>query len=268
MADWNPELYNRFRHYRAEPVLEIFERLALGDRERVIDLGCGSGENTVEIARRTGHGRVTGLDSSRAMIEAANKLRDALEPALRSRLEFILRDIRDFPEDREKSEFSVIFSNAALQWIPGHREIFRACRDALAPGGRIVVQMPANDEETAKVELNRLAAEPPWSQMLGGIGASFRSVPPPEHYRSMLAELGYVEVDCYYRIFEHPMNDPGEVVEFYRATGLRPFLNAIAPERHGEFLAALRLRYERAYGTAGKVMFAFRRLFIWGRRPV
>lgn len=264
MADWNPELYNRFRHYRAEPVMEIFARLALADRERVADLGCGSGENTVEIARRSGHGEVLGLDSSRAMIEAANKLRDALDPALKSRIAFTLRDIRDFRAERE---FSVIFSNAAFQWIPGHREIFRACLDALAPGGRIVVQMPANDEETAKIELSRLAAEPPWSEMLGGIDASFRAVPPPEHYPRMLTELGYAAVDCYYRTFEHPMNNPGEVVEFYRATGLRPFLNALAPERHGEFLAALRDRYERAYGTAGSVIFRFRRLFIWAMRP-
>ncbi len=265
MADWNSELYNRFRDYRAEPVLEILERLALGGRERVVDLGCGSGENTVEIARRIGEGTALGLDSSRAMIEAAERLRATLEPALGSRIEFVLGDIREF---RAEGEFSVIFSNAAFQWVGGHREIFRACRDALAPGGRIVVQMPANDEETAKVELSRLASEPPWSAMLGGIDASFRSVPPPEHYRRMLSELGYVEIDCYYRTFEHPMNDPGEVVEFYRATGLRPFLDRIPPERHGEFLAALRGRYQRAYGTSGKLTFAFRRLFIWGRRPL
>lgn len=265
MADWNPELYNRFRHYRAEPVLEIFRRLALGDRERVVDLGCGSGENTVEIARRSEQGNVLGLDSSRAMIDAANKLRDSLDPALRPRIEFILGDIRDF-RGRANGEFSVIFSNAAFQWIPGHREIFRTCRDALAPGGRIVVQMPANDEETAKVELNKLAAEPRWSEMLGGIDASFRAVPPPGHYRRLLAELGYTGVDCYYRTFEHPMNNPGEIVEFYRSTGLRPFLGALGPERHDEFLAALGARYERAYGTTGKVTFPFRRLFIWARR--
>lgn len=264
MSDWNPDLYNRFRVFRAEPVLEILDRLALGDRERVVDLGCGSGENTVEIARRSPGGNVLGIDSSRAMIDAANKLRDTLDPALRSRIGFAPGDIRDF---HASGEFSVIFSNAAFQWAPGHREIFRSCKGALVPGGRIVVQMPANDEETAKVELSRLAGEAPWSQALGGVDQSLRAVAPPEHYRRMLAELGYASVDCYYRTFEHPMNNPGEVVQFYRSTGLRPFLNALAPERHGQFLAALQERYERAYGTTGKVIFPFRRLFIWARRP-
>ena len=56
MTDWDPELYNRFRRYRAEPFEAILQRLELGAGERIVDLGCGSGENTVELARRGAHG--------------------------------------------------------------------------------------------------------------------------------------------------------------------------------------------------------------------
>jgi trans-aconitate 2-methyltransferase len=264
MSDWNPELYNRFRHYRAEPFLEIIGRLEFGEAESIADLGCGSGENTVELARRTVGGSVHGIDSSRAMIDAAEKLREGLPAELRRRISFELRDISEFRAD---SKYSIVFSNAALQWVPGHREIFRACFEALTPRGRIVVQMPANENETAKLELTRLAREQPWATMLAGVDESFREVPPPGYYQDLLQSLGYAAVDCYHHVFNHPMNNPGEIVQFYSSTGLRPFLDALAPERRPEFLAEFTRRLERAYGTAGAVNFPFRRLFIWGVRP-
>src|SRR5580658_282898 len=150
MADWNPELYNRFRRYREEPFLAILERLKLRGDESIIDLGCGSGENTVELARRAPRGKAIGLDSSAAMIEAANKVLEGVEPEVRARLSFVLGDIAKFDA---ANEYDVVFSNAALQWVPGHREIFQHIFDALVPGGRVVVQMPKNDGETAQVTI-------------------------------------------------------------------------------------------------------------------
>src|ERR1017187_6743214 len=96
MTDWNPELYNRFRRYREEPFLAILERLELNGNDSIVDLGCGSGENTVELARRLPRGHVAGLDSSAAMIDAASKVLEDLEPELRSRIKFMLGDIREF----------------------------------------------------------------------------------------------------------------------------------------------------------------------------
>src|ERR1700694_1721972 len=167
MADWNPDLYNRFRRYREEPFLAILERLKLRGDETIVDLGCGSGENTIELARRVPRGRIAGLDSSVAMINAANKAVETVAPELRGRIEFMLGDISEFNAKREYSQsYSVVFSNAALQWVPGHREIFKRIYDALIPGGRVVVQMPKNDRETAQMTILQLASEPPWREML------------------------------------------------------------------------------------------------------
>jgi trans-aconitate 2-methyltransferase len=263
MADWDPDLYNRFRGYRAEPVAHIFSRLQVGDDARIVDLGCGSGENTIELASRAAHGRALGVDGSPAMIEAARKVLDAQPESVRRRVTFELLDV---PEFRAAAAYSIIFSNATFHWIRDQRALFAACFEALAPGGQIVVQIPANETETAKQEVLRLAREEPWSSMLGGLQRPFRE-DPPEFYAAMLESLGYHQVDCYYRTFHHPMDRPADVVSWYRATGLRPFLDAIAKDRHDEFLAVLTARLERAYGTAGTMTFDFKRLFIWGRRP-
>ena len=263
MADWDPELYNRFRRYRAEPVEHILSRLQLTDAEKIIDLGCGSGENTLELARRSPHGSALGVDGSPAMIEAARKILDGQSADLKSRLSFDILNVAEFRADRA---YTLIFSNATFQWIPDHRALFAACFEALRPNGTIVVQMPANETETAKMEIARLAREAPWNAMLRGRDRAFHEEP-PEFYAAMLAQLGYDRIDCYHRTFHHPMDRPADVVQWYRSTGLRPFLDALPTSRHDEFLAQVTDRLNSAYGTTGPMTFHFKRLFIWGRRP-
>jgi trans-aconitate 2-methyltransferase len=263
MADWDPELYNRFRRYRAEPVAHILSRLQLAEDEKIIDLGCGSGENTLELARRSSSAMALGVDGSFAMVEAARKLLDGEPVELKRRVSFDLLNVADFRADRT---YTLIFSNATFQWIPDHRALFAACFDALRPGGTIVVQMPANETETAKLEIGRLAREAPWNTMLGGRERAFHEEP-PEFYAAMLAQLGYDRIDCYHLTFHHPMDRPADVVQWYRSTGLRPFLDALPKDRHTEFLDKLTARLNAAYGTSGGMTFDFKRLFIWGRRP-
>jgi len=262
MSDWDPELYNRFRRYRAEPVEHILSRLKLRDDEKIIDLGCGSGENTLELARRSARGTAMGVDGSPAMVEAARKVLD-IEPELKRRVSFELMNVAEFHGERE---YSLIFSNATFQWIPDHKKLFAACFEALRPTGTIVVQMPANETETAKMEIGRLAREAPWNTMLGGRDRAFHEEP-PEFYAAMLKQIGYDGIDCYHLTFHHPMDRPGDVVQWYKSTGLRPFLDKLPKERHDEFLGQVTERLVAAYGTAGPMTFDFKRLFIWGRRP-
>jgi trans-aconitate 2-methyltransferase len=263
MSDWDPELYNRFRSYRAEPFNAILARLELAQAEKLVDLGCGSGENTIELARRAAAAHALGIDSSPAMIARANQAKDGLPPELGARLEFRVDDIRavQLPE-----RYSLVFSNAALHWINDHRRALEACYRILRPGGKLVVQMPANYEETAQVTLTHLAAEQPWRELLGGVTVPSATVGSPDYYARMLDELGFVDIDCYYQTFAHPMNSPGEVVEWSRSTVLRPFLDALPEDRRVQFVSQWRRELELGYGTSGPLTFNFRRIFLWARR--
>jgi trans-aconitate 2-methyltransferase len=263
VSDWDPELYNRFRRYRAEPVEHILSRLKLGDDEKIVDLGCGSGENALELARRSARGTALGVDGSPAMVEAARKVIDGEPEGLKWRVSFELMNVAEFRAERA---YSLIFSNATFQWIPDHKKLFEACFEALRPGGTIVVQMPANETETAKMEIGRLARALPWSTMLGGRDRAFHEEP-PEFYAAMLKQIGYDRIDCYHLTFHHPMDRTADVVQWYRSTGLRPFLDKLPNSRHDEFLGKVTERLIAAYGTAGPMTFDFKRLFIWGRRP-
>jgi trans-aconitate 2-methyltransferase len=263
MTDWDPQLYNHFRGYRAEPFELILARLAPRPHDTVIDLGCGSGENTIELARRVSSGRAVGIDSSAAMIARADEVRATLEPVLRSRLSFVKADFTDL----DATQYSIVFSNAALQWTSDHRAVLTRWMGALAPGGQLVVQMPANHHETAQTTLLELAQDPEWSAWIGDRRTPSHVVSSPAAYRSILEKLGLIHIDCYFHTFRHPMASPAAVVEFCRATALRPFLDRVPAARHVAFIATLTERLAEAYGTSGPLIFNFRRLFLWGRRP-
>ena len=262
--DWDPALYNRFRRYRAEPAEMILRRLKIAQADSILDLGCGTGEHTVELARRAAWGSALGIDSSRAMVAEANKLRATLDPSLADRVRFELGDLTALGSDRQ---FSIIFSNAALQWARDHQACLARWFDALKVGGQLVVQMPANDQETAQLSLLALCRESPWSEWVGKTVVPSGAVRTPEQYRGMLSALGYCEIDCYYRTFAHPMTSPAEIVEWSRATLLRPFLNRIPKIRHAAFINEWTQRLESNYGTTGPLTFNFTRLFLWARRP-
>ncbi|HZP45891.1 MAG TPA: methyltransferase domain-containing protein [Candidatus Binataceae bacterium] len=265
MADWDPELYHRFQRYRAEPVDLILERLPLTSADTIADFGCGTGEYTVELARRAApDGTALGLDSSPAMIHRARALCATLEPPLARRLRFVEGDFRTIEDD---ARYSVIFSNAALQWATNHRDVLARWTRALKPGGRIVVQMPSNHEETAQMTLVAMTADAVWQPLVGDLRTPSHAVGTADEYRTMLEALGLVDVACYYHVFHHPMTSPAAIVEFTRATALRPFFERIPVARHDEFIADFTQRLERAYGTNGPLIFEFRRLFLWARRP-
>ncbi|HVN29922.1 MAG TPA: hypothetical protein VMT64_15605, partial [Candidatus Binataceae bacterium] len=94
-----------------------------------------------------------------------------------------------------------------------------------------------------------------------------REVPGPERYQTLLGELGFVEVECYEHVFQHPMDSPRDVVDWSRATALRPIFAKLPEDQHAAFVRALEERLAQAYGTSGPLIFPFRRLFIWAVRP-
>jgi trans-aconitate 2-methyltransferase len=218
----------------------------------------------VELARRSAAGTTLGLDSSAAMIDRATALRASLPGDLPARVTFALADFRDFDADRE---YDVVFSNTAFQWARDHRDLLARCFRAHCPGGSLAVQMPANERETAQVTIRALANDAPWQATLGAIRTpSDLTVRTPAEYRAMLAEIGFVDIECHYHVFRHPMDSPAEVVEWSRATTLRRYLDALPADRHEDFVAELTRRLEHNYGTRGPLVFEFRRLFLWARR--
>ena len=130
---WNPAEYAAHSAVQQSWAHEVIARLQLRGDEHLLDVGCGDGKVTAELARALPHGSVTGADASPQMIEFAKKCFSATEF---SNLRFRVMDARKIKFDRQ---FDLVFSNAALHWVDDHETILRGAAAVLKTGGRLVV---------------------------------------------------------------------------------------------------------------------------------
>lgn len=126
--DWNATLYSQRHSFVWKYGEDLIDLLSPQPGERILDAGCGTGQLTAKLAA-TG-ARVTGLDNSPAMIEAA---RAACPSA-----DFLLDSLTDF---HPPEPFDAIFSNAVLHWVRPPEDAARCMAAALKPGGRFVAEL-------------------------------------------------------------------------------------------------------------------------------
>jgi trans-aconitate 2-methyltransferase len=136
MSDWDAAKYHRISDPQLAWGRVVAERLTLVSGERILDVGCGTGRLTEEIAGKPGI-TVVGLDRSAAMLRQASTR--GLTPGTRgvTPVSYVLGDGANLPF---ADAFDAIFSAATFHWIPDHDQLFRSLFTALKAGGRVVAQ--------------------------------------------------------------------------------------------------------------------------------
>lgn len=260
MLQWNPHLYRRYEDERTRPAAELLARVPLATATRVIDLGCGPGNSTELLVRRFPGAHVLGIDNSHAMLDsAATRL---------PQVEFQLADIGTWePTVAAHRAPALIYANAALQWVPDHEQLIPRLFAALAPGGVLAVQMPDNREEPSHRLMRELASEPPWRDSIADAGAARTELLSSAAYYDLLASRA-AAVDVWHTIYQHPMASAAAIVEWVRATGLRPFVDPLPAALRHSFLSEYERRVAALYPSRsdGRRLLAFPRLFMVAQR--
>ncbi len=132
-AKWNAADYAANSAVQLAWARELIARLNLRGDEHILDVGCGDGKVTAEMAHAVPRGSAAGIDASPQMIEFAQKTFPA---GKFPNLEFRVMDARKIKFDRP---FDLAFSNAALHWVDDHQAILRGLARVLKPGGRLIV---------------------------------------------------------------------------------------------------------------------------------
>lgn len=253
---WDPDQYHRFAAERRAPFDDLLDLVAPVPDGRVLDLGCGPGELTADLARRLRASEVVGIDSSAAMLEqAAAHAGDGLR--------FEQGDIGEL----EATDVDVIFSNAALQWLADHEAALARWTAALAPDGQLAVQVPANGDHPSHTVAAAVAAEAPYAEHLGDERPhTGQYVLDPEEYARILYRLGFAHRHVRLQVYGHEMASSSEVVEWMRGTALTPVRRLLPPELYDEFVTHYRERLLDQIGTDSPYLFTFKRILFWGRR--
>ena len=251
-ADWQPDLYLRFKKERTQPTIDLVTRIALAAPERVLDIGCGPGNSTAVLRRTWPDAELFGLDSSASMLARA-KASDASVTWVH----------QDASQDMSfLGAFDLIFSNAALQWIPDMRNVLPRLFGMLRPGGLLAVQSPYMLEMPIHDQALRLTRQPEWK-------AHFPAPPEyPRHlpytfYYDVLCALGG-ELTMWQTDYIHVMPGHEHVVGWYKGSGLRAFLDMLPTEALQEaFTAQYTKGIEQAYPKErdNKVLLPYRRVF-------
>lgn len=248
---WSAAQYTRFEAERTRPVRDLLAQIPTAEVRRAIDLGCGPGNSTELLLARYPKATVSGIDSSSDMIDAA-----------RRRLPALQFEIADITRWTDPGPYDVIFANASLQWVPDHETLLPALIGKLAPGGSLAVQMPDNLEEPAHRLMRSVAAEGPWA---GKLADAVKARSPRReatwYYERM---RGLASVDVWRTTYHHPLaGGAAAVVEWFKGTGLRPFLDPLAPDERTAYLERYQAAIARAYPALadGTVLLPFPRLF-------
>jgi trans-aconitate 2-methyltransferase len=255
MPTWDAKQYLRFSDQRTRPCRELAARIAVTAPERVIDLGCGPGNSTSVLAERWPESELTGLDSSPEMIAAARK-----EYPNRT---WRIDDIAAWAGQNDQT-YDIVFSNAAFQWVDNHPALFPKLLARVAAGGALAIQMPANFHAPAHRLMRELAASPAWRDHFPSQGVREWHVHDLAAYHDMLAPIASA-VDFWQTEYLQVMENAAAIVEWYKGTGLRPFLEALANDQQKADFTAQYLECIRgAYPVRkdDRVIFPFRRLFL------
>jgi trans-aconitate 2-methyltransferase len=248
---WHPDRYLAFGDERTRPAVDLLARVPLAEPTRIADLGCGPGNSTRLLCERWPEADVLGIDNSAAMLAKAEG------SGIRAR--WLQADIAAWTPD---PPFDLLFSNAALHWLPDHASLLPRLLGHLRPGGVLAVQMPRNFAAPSHTLLREVAKVGPWAESLARHLAD-EPVAAPEWYHDLLAPLA-AAADIWQTEYLHVLDGDDPVLNWVRGTALRPVITALSAEEQVRFEAAYAQRLRTAYPRRpdGRTLFPFRRLFI------
>jgi trans-aconitate 2-methyltransferase len=261
---WDPSVYLKFRDERAQAFFDLLALVEPHPDMDVVDLGCGTGELTRHLDEKLRARSTLGIDSSSEMLDGvadAPVLRDlSSSPPGTPGLRFGLQDIATFdPGPR----FDLVFSNAALHWLPDHPALFARLTSIIKPGGQLAVQMPRNEHHPGHTIAAELARE--WRDELGGFVQRF-NVDAPAAYAVLLDRLGFSKTHVRLQVYSHRMPEGAAVAEWLAGSLLTGYKHRLSPARYREFYAEYRRRVGAALGVGEPYLYTFERLLMWARK--
>jgi trans-aconitate 2-methyltransferase len=252
---WQPAQYERFKAERSQPFFDLLALVRPAAGLRVVDLGCGTGELTRVLHERLGAAETVGIDNSASMLAESRRF---VVPGLRF-------EPGNIPELELGGRFDVIFSNAALQWVPDHAALLERLTQGLPAGGQLAVQVPANDDHPSHRMAEELAAEPPFRGLLGGY-VRRSHILRVEAYAALLHRLGYGEQHVRLQVYGHVLASPEEVIEWVKGTLLTDYRRRLPAPDYEVFLEAYRRRLLPRLGESRPYFYPFKRILLWARR--
>lgn len=252
---WDPAQYLKFAGERMRPALDLLAHIPLEAPAEVVDLGCGAGNLAPLLLGRWPRAALTGVDSSPEMLARARREFPQAQ--------FIQADIGAW---RPPAPVQVLYSNAALHWLPGHERLIPGLLGAVKPGGYLAVQMPRNFDAPSHSSIVETIERGPWRAKLEPQLRRDPVAAPGRYWRLLEGRCAALEV--WETEYLQVLSGENPVAEYTKGTWLKQFLDRLEGAERAAFEADYRKRVLAWYPPEkdGRTLFPFRRLFLVARR--
>ena len=254
MTTWEPQTYLRYADIRFRAGLDLLARIPKLEYRTIYDLGCGTGHLTKILADTFPDSKVVGVDSSTEMLAEA-----------RREFRTIGWQQDDITSWQPAAPADLIYSNAALQWVPDHETLLPRLLNTLQTGGVLAMQVPRHFESPSHLGLKELVMQSEWRARLEPL--LLTPAPSPETYWRWLSPHTR-NLDLWETIYLQVLDGNDPVLNFMLGTALRPFLSVLKNDEAGKFIDAFAKRMATAYPAQsnGQTLFPFRRMFLVAQR--
>ncbi len=250
---WNPERYHLFQSERSAPFEDLLKLVHVRPGLQVIDLGCGTGNLTRRLADYLPQSEVIGIDSSAEMLKQAEALES---PGLHFEFGRI---------DEIRGKWDLVFSNAAIQWVPDHHNLVPRLFALVNPGGQLLVQLPSNHNHPSHRIIVETAQEEPFCQALGG-WTRRSPVLSIEDYAEILYQQGGQDLVVFEKIYPHVLADADAIADWNSGTVLVPYMERLPSELQDAFMARYRQRLRERW-PGSPVFYGFPRTLFSATHP-
>jgi trans-aconitate 2-methyltransferase len=255
---WNPDQYERFRFERQQPFDDLLSLCEPVPDGRIVDLGCGTGDLTLQLHGRLQAAETVGVDSSESMLSRAK--------ANHARVKGVSFESGDISTWLGQG-LDLVFANASLQWIDDHLSLLARMRTALGEDGQLAFQVPANFRHPSHLLARQVANEAPFIDALDGDVPEDRGrfVLSPELYADLLYELGACKQVVRMEVYGHELSSTLDVVEWVMGSCLTPYRTRLSPEVFEQFVDRYRERLLEELGEREPYFYGFKRILCWAR---
>jgi trans-aconitate 2-methyltransferase len=252
---WDPAQYEKFKKERARPFFDLLAQLDDISPRTVVDLGCGTGELTAELAKKWPHATVLGVDNSPEMLEKS-------KTHAHERLRFELNEMAQWSP---RAPVDLIYSNSAFHWLKPHEEQIRRVAGFVASGGTLAFQAPNQYREPSHTIIQDVRNSTEWKPLIGS-ATSDGYLAAPNWYLDTLREMGFAPrlwETIYYQVLE----GENAALEWVKGTALRGVLAKLDLDQQKRFLEQCAEKFSAAYPkTKGGTLFPYRRMFVVAKR--
>ena len=230
MLEFDADFYDSQANVQFRLGMKTIKELNIQDGETILDIGCGTGRLTIEIAKKNLSGIIIGLDNNPDMIA---KAKENIKRSDITNIQLVTKGILDY---EPKIQFHAIFSNSALHWIQKTRDLYQKIFTILAPGGRLVAQIPTIGGYSHLVSyfieplqrLNLSIYFKNWTYPIKLIR--------PKTLQTILSSIGYEDIKVWVENQEIEFKTPEDLCNFLRTAALVPILTQIPPKKQESYL--------------------------------